>query len=340
MARAGHRERRKHQPLNAMTEPRRPRALYFGTPEFAATILARLLGPDSPVEVVGAVTQPDKPVGRKQVLTPPPVKALALDHGIPVVQPLTLRRPAVVAALQRFRPEIGIVAAYGKILPADVLGLPQLGHLNVHASLLPRWRGAWPIGAAILAGDAETGVTIMQLDEGMDTGPTLAARAEPIRPDDTTATLEQRLAALGADLLAEVLPRYIAGALELQPQDDAAATYCHPVRKADGLIDWTEPAVQIERRVRAMQPWPVAHTSWNGKQLLVLRARVGVADEADTPAAAGTVVPSGKGAAVTTGEGLLVLEEVQLEGRSPTPIRAFVNGYRAFVGSRLEANQA
>ncbi len=287
---------------------------------------------------MGVVTQPDKPVGRKQVLTPPPVKVLAQQHGIQVVQPLTLRRPAAVTALQRFQADLGIVAAYGKILPGDLLAVPRLGHLNVHASLLPRWRGAWPIGAAILAGDPETGVTIMQLDEGMDTGPTLDSRAEPIRPDDTTASLEQRLATLGAGLLLDVLPQYLDGKVTARPQDDVAATYCHPVRKADGLIDWAQPSSQIVRQVRAMQPWPVAHTTWDGKQLLVLRSRTSPSaapQEATAPATPGTVVASGKGAAVTTGDGLLVLDEVQLEGRSPTPIKSFVNGYRAFIGSRL-----
>jgi methionyl-tRNA formyltransferase len=284
------------------------------------------------VHVVGAVTQPDRPVGRKQVLTPPPVKELAQAHGIPVLQPVALGRPAALAAFQRFKPDVGIVAAYGRILPASVLAVPPLGHLNVHASLLPRWRGAWPIGAAILEGDAETGVAIMKLDEGMDTGPVLSLRSEPIRADDTTESLEKRLATLGAALLVETLPGYLGGAVSPQPQNESAATYCRPVRKADGIIDWTKPAVQIERLVRAMHPWPGAFTTWDGKQLRVARAHVSPSAEAQAP---GTVVAQGKGAAVTTGDGLLVLDEVQIEGKGQMPIKAFLNGYRSFAGSTL-----
>ena len=323
----------------------RPRTVFLGTPEFAATTLRRLLAADSPVEVVGVVTQPDKPVGRSSRPAPPPVKALAVERGLPVLQPVTLRRPAAVAALQRLRPDLGIVAAYGMLLRPDVLAIPPLGYLNVHASLLPRWRGAWPVGAAILAGDEETGVSIMRLDEGLDTGPVLATRREPIRPDDTTATLESRLASLGADLLAETIPGHVAGEIVPQPQDDRSATYCHLVHKSDGLLDWTQPAAALERQVRAMQPWPVAFTTWEGRQLRILKARVappstaapgpGETGEAAQTLAPGTVVPSARGAAVVAGDGLLILEEVQLEGRAPLPVRAFLNGHPRLIGSRL-----
>ena len=220
------------------------------------------------------VTQPDRPVGRSARAAPPPVKALAQEHGLPVLQPPSLRRPAALAALTRLRPEVGIVAAYGAILRPDVLDLPPRGYLNVHASLLPRWRGAWPVGAAILAGDAETGATIMRLDAGMDTGPILARRPTPIRPQDTTASLQERLATLGAELLVEVLPAYLAGRLVPEPQDDRAATYSQMVRKEDGRLDWSRPASELERRVRAMQPWPGAWTVWGDKTLRVLAATV------------------------------------------------------------------
>lgn len=324
----------------------------MGTPEFAAIILRRLMAPDSPVTVVGVVTQPDRPVGRGRRLAPQPVKALAGSAGLPVLQPLALRRPATLTALQRLQPDVGVVAAYGRILPPDVLAVPRYGYLNVHASLLPRWRGPWPIGAAVLAGDVETGVSIMRLDEGMDTGGVLARRPEPTRPDDTAATLEARLSALGAALLVETLPTYLSGTLAPQPQDDRDATYCHMVRKDDGRLDWTQPAVALERQVRAMQPWPVAWTTWEGRQLRVLKARV-VDTPADGPSGPagperpqqpaaganggppGRVMRWGTGAAVSTGEGWLALDQVQLEGRGAVPIAAFVNGYRTFPGSRL-----
>ena len=286
--------------------------------------------------VVGVVTQPDKPVGRKQALTPSPVKALATARGVPVIQPMALKRPAAIAALARFTPDVGIVAAYGRILPPDVLAIPRHGHLNVHASLLPRWRGAWPIGAAILAGDAETGVSIMLLDEGMDTGAVLATRSVIIQPDDTTESLEHTLAGLGASLLAETLPTHLSSSLPPVPQDESLATYCRPVRKADGVIDWTQTAEHIERQIRAMHPWPGAFTTWQGKQLRLLKARV-LADPEAEGTEPGSVIHFQKGAAVTTGAGQLVIGELQLEGKSVVPARAFVNGYRDFVGSLLRA---
>lgn len=335
----------------------------MGTPEFAATILRRLLAPDAPVEVVGVVTQPDRPVGRGRRLVPQPVKVLATSADLPMLQPRSLRRPAALEALQRLRPAVGVVAAYGRLLPPEVLGVAPYGYLNVHASLLPRWRGPWPIGAAILAGDAETGASIMRLDESMDTGPVLARRPEPIEPIDTTATLEVRLAALGAALLVETLPDYLAGSLAPQPQDERDATYCRAVHKDDGRLDWrTRPAPYLVRQIKAMQPWPVAWTTWEGKQLRVLQAHaisVPPAEDAtagpqtlprsappdaaassyspaeSAPAEPGRVVRAGRGAAVVTGEGWLVLDQVQLEGRGTVPGAAFVNGHRAFLDSHL-----
>ncbi|HEX2034952.1 MAG TPA: methionyl-tRNA formyltransferase [Chloroflexota bacterium] len=311
----------------------RPRAVFFGTPDFAATVLRRLLAADSPVEIAGVVTQPDRPVGRSARPVPPAVKVLAAEHGLPVLQPLAVRRPAFLTALQRLRPKLGILAAYGRILPPDVLAAAPHGFLNVHASLLPRWRGAWPVGAAIMAGDTETGVSIMRMDEGMDTGPVLTQRAEPIDSHDTTATLEPRLAALGAELLVQTIPGYLTGQVTARPQDDRRATYCTMVRKADGLIDWRKPATALEPFIRAMQPWPVAWTTWEGKQLRILAARP--VPQGGAPPTPGLVVPHGKGAAVVTGAGLLALEQVQLEGRSAVPVAAFVNGYRRFLGSHL-----
>jgi methionyl-tRNA formyltransferase len=284
------------------------------------------------------VTQPDRPVGRSARPVPPPVKSLAQEHGLPVLQPPSLRRPAALAALARLRPEVGIVAAYGAILRPDVLALPPQGYLNVHASLLPRWRGAWPVGAAILAGDAETGATIMRLDAGMDTGPILARRPTPIRPQDTTASLQERLATLGADLLVEVLPAYLAGRLVPEPQDDRAATYSQMVRKEDGRLDWSRPAPELERQVRAMQPWPVAWTVWGDKTLRILAAHVLPGTPEGAPAEEtepGRVVRHRSGVAVATGAGWLGLDRLQLEGRGVVTGEAFVNGYRTFPGSVL-----
>jgi methionyl-tRNA formyltransferase len=309
--------------------------------------LRRLLAPDSPLAVVGVVTQPDRPVGRSARPAPPPVKTLAQEHGLPVLQPPSLRRPAALAALARLRPEVGIVAAYGAILRPDVLDLPAAGYLNVHASLLPRWRGAWPVGAAILAGDAETGATIMRLDAGMDTGPVLARRPTPILPQDTTASLQERLATLGADLLVEVLPAYLAGRLVPEPQDDRAATYSQMVRKEDGRLDWSRPAPELERQVRAMQPWPVAWTVWGDKTLRVLAAHVlpegpegAPAEEAEPGRVVRHGGQHGSGVAVATGAGWLGLDRLQLEGRGAVSGEAFVNGYRTFPGSVLGAPPA
>lgn len=306
----------------------RPKVVFMGTPEFAVPTLAALV--EGPYDVVGVVTQPDRPAGRGRALTPSPVKRYALEHGLRVLQPLSLRQPDAVAELAALAPDVIVVAAFGQILRPNVLAIPPKGCINVHASLLPRHRGAAPIAAAILAGDEVTGTTIMLMDEGMDTGPILAQATLEIRPDDTTASLSERLARQGADLLAAVLPMWLDGQIEPQPQPDEGATVCRPIRKEHGLIDWSLPAVQIERMVRAYQPWPVAFTSWQGRQLRIWRASV-----AEGHAEPGQVVSHEKGAAVGTGDGLLALEEVQLAGKRAMSIEEFLRGYRDFIGARL-----
>jgi len=299
-------------------------------------------------QVVGVVTQPDRPAGRGRRLSPSPVKQVALKRGLPLFQPQSLRAPEPVAQLAAWRPDVIIVAAFGQILRQDVLDLPPRSHgcLNVHASLLPRWRGAAPIAAAILAGDEVTGVTIMLMDVGLDTGPVLAQREEPIRPGDTKADLEKRLALLGTELLIETLPPYLVGELLPWPQPEEGVTYAKQLRKEDGLLDWSRPAVELDRRVRAFTSWPGAFTTWRGQRLKVLRAvplpgwrgdappgtMVALADssaEADRRSVAEV------GAAVATGEGALRLEEVQLAGKRPMDVVAFLRGQREFVGSRL-----
>ena len=230
-----------------------------------------------------------------------------------------------------------VVAAYGLILPQDVLDLPRFGCINVHGSVLPRWRGAAPIAAAILAGDVEAGVSIMRMDAGVDTGPMLSAAYLPIAADDTTGTLTPKLASLGADLLVRTLPRWLAGELAPIPQPEEGVTYAPRITKEEGQIDWTEPAALIERRVRAYQPWPTAYTRWNGLGLKVLRAAGRNREGAGAGGAgAGNVIAGKAGSAgVVTGMGVLWLEEVQLAGKRATPIGAFLQGARGFVGSKL-----
>ncbi|MFW6164513.1 MAG: methionyl-tRNA formyltransferase [Planctomycetota bacterium] len=238
------------------------RIVFMGTPDFAVPSLTAL---HDAHHVVGVVTQPDRPAGRGRDLHQSAVKRAAVERGLPVFQPPSLRTPEAVARLAEWKPEVIVVAAFGQILTEEVLELPPYGCLNVHASLLPRWRGAAPVAAAILAGDEVTGVTIMKMDAGLDTGPILAQRREPIRADDTRTALTQRLSLLGAELLAETLPAYLAGELVPQPQDDEA-TLAERLRKADGRLDWSRPALVLDRKIRAFTPWPGTFTFWQGRQ--------------------------------------------------------------------------
>ncbi len=302
----------------------------MGTPAFAVPILEGLV--TQGYNIVGVVTQPDKPTGRGQQVAISPVKSVALARGLPVLQPKSFRRPEAAEHLRALAPEVIVVAAYGQLLPPAVLAIPPLGCLNVHASLLPRYRGAAPISAAILAGDTVTGVTIMRLDAGMDTGDILAQAQLAILPDDTTASLSERLARLGATLLLATLPRWAAGEIVPQPQEHTQATYTHPVRKEDGQINWHRPALEIERQVRACFPWPSAHTTWQGRRLKIWRA---TARTDRVPGEPGDVVLRNNDLVVVTGEGILILHELQMEGRRPLPAADFARGQRGFVGTRL-----
>ncbi len=308
------------------------RIVFMGAPEFAIPTLTALANAYS---VVGVVTQPDRPAGRGRRLGPPPVKLAAQARGLPLIQPPSLRAPEAMAALTAWNPDLIVVAAFGQILRQDVLNLPPHGCLNVHASLLPRWRGAAPVAAAILAGDEMTGVTIMQMDAGVDTGPILAQRQEAIRPDDTRATLEERLARLGAELLLETLPGYLAGSIVPRPQPAKGVTYAGELRKEDGLLDWSRPAVELARKVRAFNPWPGAFTYLRGERLKILQA-VPIADvQPDAPP--GALLPLENGVAVATGAGLLCLKEVQLAGRRVMDIAAFLCGHQDCLGLCLGA---
>jgi methionyl-tRNA formyltransferase len=317
------------------------RVVFMGTPQFAVPTLQGLVetyAPGSrPGEVVGVVTQPDRPSGRGRKLQPSPVKRLAEAHGIPVLTPTSLRKPESQAALRDLSPDVVIVAAFGQILPPAVLELPPFGCLNVHASLLPRWRGAAPIAAAILAGDEETGVTIMKMDPGLDTGPILRQRATPIGEEDTRESLGQRLAGLGAELLLETLPDWLAGRIRPQAQDEAKATLAPKLEKEQGRIDWRESAQAIGRRVCAFYRWPGAFTTWQGDLLKILRAAARPSSGEAASEAPGSVIETAEGPAVVAGVGLLQLYEVQPAGKRPMPADAFARGARDFIGARLPA---
>ncbi len=323
-----------------MSTTPRLRVAFAGTPEFAAVALADLLAAGFTVPLV--LTQPDRPAGRGMKLTPSPVKALALQHGIPVAQPRSLRldgkfpeeAAAGRAALDAAGADVLVVAAYGLILPAWVLAHPRLGCLNIHGSLLPRWRGAAPIHRAIEAGDAETGIAIMQMDEGLDTGAVIAQHAEPIRAEDTTATLHDRLAALGGRLMVSVLQRAEQGdALAAQPQPSTGVCYAHKIEKAESAIDWALPAAQIERRVRAFDPFPGASFQWQGESVKLWQARV-VALQ--MPAVAGTVVQaSSDGLVIACGQDALQLTQVQRPGGKRQPVSALLQARPVEAGHVL-----
>jgi len=295
------------------------RFVFMGSPAFALPIL-KILARD--YALVGVVTQPDRPAGRGQVLTPPPIKELALNLGIPVIQPNRLKEPSAIQQLQDWMPDLIIVAAFGQILRQAVLDLPPLGCVNLHASLLPRWRGAAPIQAAILSGEPSTGVTIMKMDAGVDTGAILSQRALLINAGDNTETLSERLAELGAGLLAEVLPRYIAGKITPQPQDESLATRAAMIQKEDGLVDFAQPAEFLERQVRAYYPWPGTYFMWQGAPFKVIRAHV----YQDSETFSGQEGIIQKYPAVGTSKGWLVLDEVQPAGKKPMAGNIFLRG--------------
>ena len=297
------------------------RTVFMGSPEFALPTLQAL---SQALPVVGVITQPDRPAGRGRVLTPPPVKLLAQSLGLPVIQPERMREPAAMEQLLAWAPDLIVVAAFGQILRPTVLDLPEYGCVNVHASLLPRWRGAAPIQAAILAGDECTGVTIMRMDAGIDTGPILNQQSLSIQPDDTTFSLSERLAILGAQLLMETLPAYLQGELQPQPQPDTGATYAPMLKKEEGLLDFTQPASDLDRRVRAFYPWPGAYTVWNDQWLKILRSH---AIDADTNNPGKHQVYQNL-PAISTNKGLLVLDEVQPAGKKAMPGSVFLQGAR------------
>lgn len=295
------------------------RIVFMGSPDFSVPILKGLA---ENYNVIGVVTQPDRPSGRGQVMTPPPVKELALQLGIPVMQPVKLRLPEAFEQLTNWQPELIIVAAFGQILRQNVLDLPHLGCINVHASFLPRWRGAAPIQAAICAGDEKTGVSIMRMDAGVDTGPVFYQAAERILPDDTANSLSNRLSALGRDTLLAVLPKIIEGQLEARPQSEVGATYASMLKKEDGQLDWNIWAEELERKVRAFNDWPGTFTFWKDQTLKVRSAKV-IPGNGGIP---GSRFIQQSTPAVMTCNGALALLEVQPAGKKWMSGKDFLNG--------------
>ena len=296
------------------------RVVFAGTPEFAVPALEALAR--SRHSVVAVYTQPDRPAGRGRKLTASAVKSAGLRHGLPVEQPATLKDAEVARKLAAYAPDVIVVAAYGLLVPQAVLDLPQYGCVNVHASLLPHWRGAAPIERALLAGDRETGISIMRMEAGLDTGPVYARYPIAIRSDDTAGNLRERLAGLGAHAIVEVIEKICAGAASVEPQDPAAATYARKLEKTEARIDWRLAAEDIERRVRAFNPWPIAESRWNGEQLRIWAAHV---VEREVAAPPGAIIDSASAAlAVACGINALALDVVQLAGRRAIPARRFL----------------
>lgn len=300
----------------------------MGSPEFALPTLSSL---HNEHQLLAVVCQPDRRAGRGRTLRPPAVKRFALEHGLPLLQPGRIAEPDVLEQLTNLRPQLIVVAAYGQILPQALLDVPSVGSINVHASLLPRWRGASPIQAAILQGDPLTGITIMEMDAGMDTGPILSQAELAIDPRETGGSLSAKLAPLGARLLIETLPGYADGSLQPMAQDESLATVAPLLRKADGALDFDQPAIDLERRVRAFQPWPGAYLMWNGLRLAVRAAR----HLPDSGSIAGVVLQHESYPAVGTSDGSLILEQVQPAGRQVMSGAAFLNGAPAFIGAAL-----
>jgi methionyl-tRNA formyltransferase len=308
----------------------------MGTPALAAHILERLVqASGADFCVVGVVTRPDEPKGRGLKLAPSKVAEVASRHGLPTLKPTRIKTPEFLNAIKAFAPDLIVVAAYGRILPKSILEAAQIMPINVHLSLLPRHRGASPVEGAILAGDAETGATIMRMSEQMDAGPILLQRAMPIDSDDTQGTVKDKLTELGADLLIEALGKLRRGQLVETAQDESKATYTSPVKKKDAIIDWTADATRIERMTRAYDPWPVARTTLDGAPLMIWRAKV---DDAQTSGGApGTIVAVKPVPIVQCGRGRLALIQVQAPGRKRMAAADFFRGRRIEIGKRLGA---
>jgi methionyl-tRNA formyltransferase len=311
--------------------------VFFGTPRFAVPTLQHLL--DTPHVVAGVVTQPDRPRGRGHKVTFAPVKVLALERHIPVIQPERLKPAEVADALRAWSADVAVVAAYGRIIPEHLLTIPRLGIVNVHASLLPKYRGAAPVHRAVMNGDTETGVTIMRVVRELDAGPMLAKVTRPIGPDETSDVVEEALAELGARLLVDVLDQMAAGGTHEEPQDESQATYAPRLLKEEGLIDWSQSAAQIHNRVRGLYPWPHAYSFLNGARLIVRRSKVLEDPEGWRRSAPGTITEVTSDAlTVATGQGRLGILEVQPEGKRAMRAQDFIAGHHLAPGDTFSSS--
>ncbi len=309
------------------------RLVFMGTPQFAVPILEALLNSEN--EVIAVVTQPDKLAGRGKRLTPPPIKLLAKEKGLKVLQPQRLKDQEFLDQMYSLRPEAIVVAAYGKILPKVLLELPRYGCLNVHASLLPKLRGAAPINWAIITGERETGITIMQMDEGMDTGDIILQRAVTIGPEETAGELHDRLALLGAELIVEALKGLKQGLLTPKPQPEKGVSYAPPLKKEDGFVDFTLSAEELARLIRGLDPWPSAYAYFRGKLIKFFRPQV-EEDQSHKGIPGEIVTVEPHSLVVATGQGLLKIREVQVEGKKRMPTTDFIRGWRPIPGERFE----
>lgn len=312
------------------------KTILIGTPEFATRIFKNFYSDvcRSKFEIIAVITALDKPVGRKQELTPSPVKKWALENNLNILQPEKIGDPEWNQRIKNLNPDLIIVAAYGQIIPKEILNIPKYGALNIHPSLLPKYRGASPIQAVILNGDKETGVTIMLMDEEMDHGPIIANSLLQIANRITYEKLSEKLADLGAELLIRTLPNWITGKIKPKPQDHSKATFCKIIEKQDGKINWTKSAEEIERQIRAFHKWPIAFTFFNNKQFKILEAEVG---NKDTDNKVGQVfLEENKNLCVQTGKGISILNQVQLEGKKPMPAKDFLNGHPEIINLILK----
>ena len=308
------------------------RIVFLGTPQFAVPTLQALLASRHPV--CGVITQPDRPRGRGQQVSNSPVKAVAVERGLPLLQPARLQDPAIAATLRLWEPDIGVVAAYGKLIPEELFSLPRLGMINVHASLLPKYRGAAPVQRAVIDGERETGVTIMRVERMLDAGPMLANVARPIGSDDTSDAVERDLAKIGAALLVDIVDRIAAGTEQEEQQNAVMCSHAPRLTKDEGLIDWSLPATSIHNRVRGLHPWPHAYTYLEGARLILLRTRVQSETADEVP---GTIIDVSRDALhVATGHrGRIAIEQVQREGSRPLQTREFLAGHKVRSGARF-----